>query len=75
MTTFDGRRYGFQGICWYTLFKDCSTSKPAFEVTVEFEPRDDSTIEQVKTRTVSFNVTVGNEYAIVNGHNIVMVRI
>ncbi|XP_006816613.1 von Willebrand factor-like [Saccoglossus kowalevskii] len=66
MRTFDGRAYTFQGICWYTLFKDC-TDKSRFDVTIMFEPREDSTPDQVRTRTIAFNVTVGNQYAIVNG--------
>nr|XP_006817087.1 PREDICTED: alpha-tectorin-like [Saccoglossus kowalevskii] len=36
-----------------------------------FEPRDDSSAEHVKTRTVSINITVGNEYAIVNGLDVI----
>ncbi|XP_077869222.1 BMP-binding endothelial regulator protein-like isoform X2 [Saccoglossus kowalevskii] len=71
MTTFDGRKYSFQGLCWYTLFKDCSSTNPDFEVTTMFEPREDSSFEHVKTRTVSINITVGNEYAIVNGLDVV----
>nr|XP_002734998.1 PREDICTED: IgGFc-binding protein-like [Saccoglossus kowalevskii] len=68
MTTFDGRRFSWQGVCWYTFFKACTTH-PEFEVTAKFEPRVDT--EQFKTRTVSFNVTVGNQYAIVNRRNVV----
>ncbi|XP_006817214.1 BMP-binding endothelial regulator protein-like [Saccoglossus kowalevskii] len=70
LTTFDGRPFSFQGICWHTLFKDCSTN-PAFEVTAEFEPREDSTLEHVRTRTVSVNVTVGDDFAIINGLDVV----
>ncbi|XP_002738811.1 BMP-binding endothelial regulator protein-like, partial [Saccoglossus kowalevskii] len=73
MTTFDGRPFSFQGICWHTLFKDCSTN-PAFEVTAEFEPREDSTLEHVRTRTVSVNVTVGGDFAIINGLDVVTGR-
>nr|XP_006822479.1 PREDICTED: zonadhesin-like [Saccoglossus kowalevskii] len=68
MTTFDGRRNSFQGACWYTFFKDCTT-RPDFEVTIKFEKRDD--IELFKTRTVSFKVTVRDQYAIVNGMDVV----
>nr|XP_002733534.1 PREDICTED: IgGFc-binding protein-like [Saccoglossus kowalevskii] len=73
MTTFDGHAYTFQGTCWYTMFKDCSPN-PGFEVTTKFEPREDSTPEQVRTRIVSFNVTVGDQYAIVDGLDIVTGR-
>ncbi|XP_006823707.1 BMP-binding endothelial regulator protein-like [Saccoglossus kowalevskii] len=66
MRTFDERAYTFQGTSWYILFKDC-TDNPRFEVTTKFEPREDSTPDRVRTRTISFNVTVGNHYAIVNG--------
>ncbi|XP_006821175.1 CUB domain-containing protein 2-like [Saccoglossus kowalevskii] len=52
MITFDGRRYSFQGQCWYTFFKDCS-AHPDFEVITKFAPRDDI---KDKTRTVSFKV-------------------
>ncbi|XP_077863190.1 BMP-binding endothelial regulator protein-like [Saccoglossus kowalevskii] len=63
MTTFDGRRYNFQGLCWYVLAKDCSSATPDFEITAKFEVKEDSTTDEVKTRTAAFNVTVGNEYA------------
>ncbi|XP_077865807.1 von Willebrand factor-like [Saccoglossus kowalevskii] len=68
MRTFDGRAYTFQGTCWYYLFRDC-TDNPRFEVTSKFEPREDSTPwrDQVRTRTIAFNVTVGNQYAIIDG--------
>ncbi|XP_006811412.1 BMP-binding endothelial regulator protein-like [Saccoglossus kowalevskii] len=74
LTTFDGRPFSFQGICWHTLFKDCSSSNPAFEVTTEFEPREDSTFEHVRSRTVSVNVTVGSDFAIINGLDVVTGR-
>ncbi|XP_006818617.1 alpha-tectorin-like [Saccoglossus kowalevskii] len=74
MTTFDGRPFSFQGICWYTLFKDCSSSNPDFEVTAEFEPREDSSIQQVRTRTVSVNVTVGGDFVIINRLDVVAGR-
>ncbi|XP_006824160.1 BMP-binding endothelial regulator protein-like [Saccoglossus kowalevskii] len=67
MKTFDGRRYSYQGLCWHTLFKDCSENDAAFEVTAKFEP----TVDRTKTRTVSVNVTVGNEYAIVDQLNVI----
>ncbi|XP_077861873.1 BMP-binding endothelial regulator protein-like isoform X2 [Saccoglossus kowalevskii] len=66
MRTFDGRPYTFQGEGWYYLFKDC-TENPHFEVTTKFEPREDSTPDNVKTRTIAINVTVGNQYAIIDG--------
>ena len=71
MTTFDGTRYNYQGLCWHTLFKDCQPT-PSFEVTVELEPRD-SDMVLLKTRVVSFNITVGSEYAIINGLDVVTV--
>ena len=73
MTTFDGHRYKYQGVCWHTLFKDCSVPKSGFEVTAKFEPREDSSMDEVRTRTVSINVTVGEEYVIVNGLDVVTV--
>uniref|UniRef100_A0ABM0MB26 Zonadhesin-like n=1 Tax=Saccoglossus kowalevskii TaxID=10224 RepID=A0ABM0MB26_SACKO len=66
MRTFDGRAYTFQGTCWYHLFR-YYTDIPCFEVTTMFESREDSTPDQVRTRITAFNVTVGNQYAIVNG--------
>ncbi|XP_077865806.1 uncharacterized protein LOC102803968 [Saccoglossus kowalevskii] len=66
MRTFDGRAYTFQGIGWYYLFKDC-TENPRFEVTTKFERREDSTPDQIKTRTIAINITVGNQYAIIDG--------
>ena len=71
-TTFDGRAYAYQGEGWHTMFKDCSDI-PAFEVDAKFDPRDDSTAEHIKTRTVAFNVTVGDQYASVNGLDVVTV--
>ncbi|XP_006818512.2 zonadhesin-like [Saccoglossus kowalevskii] len=69
LRTFDGRAYTFQGTCWYTLFKDC-TEYSRFEVTTKFEPREDSTPDQVRTRIVAFKVTVGDEYSIIDGLDI-----
>nr|XP_006824949.1 PREDICTED: von Willebrand factor-like [Saccoglossus kowalevskii] len=69
MRTFDGHAYTFQGIGWYYLFKDCSDNTH-FEVTTKFEPREDSTPDQIKTRTVAINVTVGNQYAILDGRDV-----
>nr|XP_006823023.1 PREDICTED: zonadhesin-like isoform X1 [Saccoglossus kowalevskii]XP_006823024.1 PREDICTED: zonadhesin-like isoform X2 [Saccoglossus kowalevskii] len=69
MRTFDERTYNFQGIGWYYLFKDCNDN-PRFEVTTKFEPREDSTPDQIKTRTIAVNVTVGNQYAIINGRDV-----
>ncbi|XP_006816821.1 protein SpAN-like [Saccoglossus kowalevskii] len=71
MKTFDGRPYTFQGVCWYTLFKDCFYHKPDFEVAVKFEPRGDSTTDHFRTRAVAFNVSVGMEYANVNGLDVI----
>ncbi|XP_077869721.1 alpha-tectorin-like isoform X1 [Saccoglossus kowalevskii] len=69
MRTFDERTYNFQGIGWYHLFKDCSEN-PTFEVTTKFEPREDSTPDNIKTRTIAINVTVGNQYAIIDGRDV-----
>ncbi|XP_006823026.1 alpha-tectorin-like isoform X2 [Saccoglossus kowalevskii] len=69
MRTFDERTYNFQGIGWYYLFKDC-TDNPRFEVTTKFEPREDSKPDQIKTRTIAINVTVGNQYAIIDGRDV-----
>ncbi|XP_077866724.1 BMP-binding endothelial regulator protein-like [Saccoglossus kowalevskii] len=69
LKTFDGRAYTFQGTCWYTLFKDCA-DKSRFEVTTKFEPREDSSPDQVRTRIVAFKVTVGDEYSIIDGLDI-----
>ena len=66
MKSLDGLQFSFQGLCWYTLVKDCSSEIPDFEITAKFEPRDDSVEGSIKTRTVAFNVTVGDEYVFVN---------
>nr|XP_006824159.1 PREDICTED: IgGFc-binding protein-like [Saccoglossus kowalevskii] len=70
LRTFDGRRYSYQGLCWHTLFKDCSKSKPAFEISAKFEAPKYSTTDEFRTRTVAINVTLGNEYAVVDGLNV-----
>ncbi|XP_006822609.1 BMP-binding endothelial regulator protein-like [Saccoglossus kowalevskii] len=70
MRTFDGRPYTFMGLCWYTLFKDC-TPKHAFEVTAKFGPRADSTPENIRTRTVAINITVGGESAYIDGLDVI----
>nr|XP_006823186.1 PREDICTED: C-reactive protein 1.1-like [Saccoglossus kowalevskii] len=70
-TTLDGRHYSHQGICWYTLVKDCSSVNPDFEITAKFEPRQNSTNEEFKTRVVAINITVGDEYVHVNGLDVV----
>ncbi|XP_077867499.1 uncharacterized protein LOC100374934 [Saccoglossus kowalevskii] len=62
MITFDGRVYTFQGLCWFTLFKDCSSPEPDFEVSAKFQRREDGT----KTGIVSFNLTVGHEHVTVD---------
>jgi hypothetical protein len=67
LKTFDGHAYSFQGLCWYTLIKDCSGSEPAFEIISKFAPREDGT----KTRTVAINVTVGDEYVTADGFDII----
>ncbi|XP_002731864.2 uncharacterized protein LOC100373759 [Saccoglossus kowalevskii] len=70
-TTLDGRHYSHQGVCWYTLVKDCSDVKPDFKIIAKFEPRDDNTSGEIKTRVVAINITVGDEYANVDRLDIV----
>nr|XP_002740854.1 PREDICTED: IgGFc-binding protein-like [Saccoglossus kowalevskii] len=69
--TFDGRRYSYQGLCWHTLFKDCTNPSPAFEVRAKFETPNGSLSDRLRTRTVSINITVGDEYAIVDRLHVV----
>jgi hypothetical protein len=69
LKTFDGHAYSFQGLCWYTLVNDCSGPEPEFHITAKFAPREDST----KTRTVAINVTVDDEYVLVDGYDVVTV--
>ncbi|XP_077866843.1 hemocytin-like [Saccoglossus kowalevskii] len=68
ITTLDGRQYSFQGICWYTLVKDCDSATPAFEITAELIPRDNT--EEVRTRAVAINVTVESECVLVDKDNV-----
>ncbi|XP_002739642.1 C-reactive protein-like [Saccoglossus kowalevskii] len=70
-TTLDGRHYSHQGVCWYTLVKDCSNVKPDFKIIAKFEPREDNTSGEIKTRVVAINITVGDEYANVDRLDIV----
>ncbi|XP_006825109.1 uncharacterized protein LOC102806473 [Saccoglossus kowalevskii] len=72
LTTLDGRDYSFQGMCWYTLVKDCSSANSQFEITTDFAPRDD-TSDEIRTRAVAINVTVGDESVVVNQDNVASV--
>ncbi|XP_006813294.2 BMP-binding endothelial regulator protein-like [Saccoglossus kowalevskii] len=56
-------------MCWYTLVRDCMSTTPHFEITAELTPRED--IEEVRTRAVAINVTVGGECVLVNNDNVV----
>lgn len=64
-TTFDGRSYVFEGLCWYTQVKDCSNPTPDFEIAAKFTARDDT--EEFKTKITAFMLTVGKEYVKVDG--------
>ncbi|XP_002733605.1 zonadhesin-like [Saccoglossus kowalevskii] len=72
MRSFDGHGYSFQGLCWYTLAKHC-TENPDFEVTAEFAPRPSSG-DELKTRAVRLNVTVGDERLSMDTTNEVLVN-
>ncbi|XP_077862308.1 neuronal pentraxin-2-like [Saccoglossus kowalevskii] len=70
-TTLDGRHYSHQGVCWYTLVKDCSNVKPDFKIIAKFEPREDNNSGEFKTRVIAINITVGDEYANVDKLDVV----
>nr|XP_006825121.1 PREDICTED: uncharacterized protein LOC102808660 [Saccoglossus kowalevskii] len=73
ITTLDGRAYSFQGMCWYTLVKDCSSNNPQFEITADLAPGNDIG-DQIRTRAVAINVTVGDESVVVDQDNVASVR-
>ncbi|XP_002741144.1 uncharacterized protein LOC100369643 [Saccoglossus kowalevskii] len=70
MRTFDGHPYSFQGVCWYTLVKDCSKAMPEFEITADFVPRDDLS-DVTRTRALRINVNVNGENVLVDRDNVV----
>nr|XP_006815114.1 PREDICTED: uncharacterized protein LOC100367357 [Saccoglossus kowalevskii] len=70
-TTLDGHHYSHQGVCWYTLVKDSSNSKPDFEITARFEPREDRPNGEIRTRVVALNITVGDDCAEVDRLDVV----
>ncbi|XP_070568477.1 BMP-binding endothelial regulator protein-like isoform X2 [Ptychodera flava] len=72
ITTFDGRRYTYQGLCWHTLVKDCSGNTPRFEVLGKFEPRDPIDRE-VRSRTTDLTVIIGGQVIEMDRNNDVKV--
>ncbi|XP_077861976.1 uncharacterized protein LOC144343130 [Saccoglossus kowalevskii] len=72
ITTLDGRAYSFQGMCWYTLVKDCSSANPDFEITADLAPPNEIS-DQMRTRAVAINVTVGDESVVVGQDNVATV--
>ncbi|XP_070568462.1 BMP-binding endothelial regulator protein-like [Ptychodera flava] len=73
ITTFDGRRYTYQGLCWHTLVKDCSGNTPRFEVLGKFEPRDPLDRE-VRSRTTDLTVIIGGQVIEMDRNNDVKVN-
>ncbi|XP_077864312.1 BMP-binding endothelial regulator protein-like [Saccoglossus kowalevskii] len=78
MTTFDGVRYNFQGLCTYVLTQDCSNiHKPSFQVTADFRGKYSELRSKPLTRINAVNVNVDgmqllrllkNDHFLIKGH-------
>ncbi|XP_070567296.1 BMP-binding endothelial regulator protein-like [Ptychodera flava] len=73
LTTFDGRHFGYQGLCWHTLVKDCRNVNPRFEVTGKFEPREMEGPE-LRSRTTQVNVRMDDHLISLTRDNHVLVN-